>query len=413
MLCAFLQPEVHQCFHQEVAYLKHHFCNLGHGGDAYVLGDASNGLQWHVYVADADHTAPRPQSAPATYSLEVCMTELCPEKALQFFRSDSFISAQHTSTSSGIQSLLPTAQIDDYVFEPCGYSMNSMEGAGFATIHITPEDGFSYASFEVSNYATSSLDINKLVSTVVDIFNPGKMTVALTVDTNLPCCMWGESVQTPNRYTCHAQTSQQFTCGGRTAFYSMARNAKQSPDSDPVSPMTVLERPASLMSFSGVSDSDRFSSIDTASSAGEARCAAPKEAVVQASPVDDALDSQRVSVMKVLECFNATMVEVGNDAAYDAFIKKVHSVTPLGQTYNLLPNCSLGSYSVHCSNQILPFFSWCLQMCCTLSTAPDKSRGVKLPCMVACTSLSGCVCVCVDSCTSCLPLSMLELPCVA
>ncbi len=319
-----LQPQVYQCFDQEVAYLKQHFGTLGHGGDAYVLGDASNSLQWHVYVADADHMAPKPQAAPAVYSLEVCMTELCPEKALQFFRSDSFVSAQHTSTSSGIQSLVPNALIDDYVFEPCGYSMNSMEGAGFSTIHITPEDGFSYASFEISNYATSSLDINQLVATVVDIFNPGKMTVALTVDTNLPCCIWGESVQTPTRYTCHAQVSQMFSCGGRTSFYSMARDAKPSTDADPVSPMTVLERPASLMSFSGVSDSDRFSNIDTASSSDDSRSAAvPKEAAVQAVPASGPLDSQRVSVMKVLECFNAAMVDVGNDAAYDAFIKKV------------------------------------------------------------------------------------------
>ncbi|KAL0054651.1 hypothetical protein WJX82_000445 [Trebouxia sp. C0006] len=180
------QPEVYQCFDQEVAYLKQHFGELGHGGDAYVLGDASNGLQ-----------------------------------------NDSFVSAQHTSTSSGIQSLVPNALIDDYVFEPCGYSMNSMEGAGFSTIHITPEDGFSYASFEISNYATSSLDINSLVASVVDIFNPGKV-------------------------------SQRFTCGGRTAFYSLARDAKQHAEAEPV-----------------------------------------------------------------LECYNATMVETGNDAAYDAFIKKV------------------------------------------------------------------------------------------
>lgn len=326
-----LQPEVYQCFDQEVAYLKQHFGKLGHGGDAYVLGDASNGLQWHVYVADADHTIPRPQAAPAVYSLEVCMTELCPERALQFFRNDSFVSAQHTSTSSGIQSLVPNALIDDYVFEPCGYSMNSMEGAGFSTIHITPENGFSYASFEISNYATSSLDINNLVASVVDIFNPGKMTVALTVDTNLPCCIWGESVQTPERYTCHAQVSQRFTCGGRTAFYSMARDAKQHTDAEPVSPMTVLDRPASLMSFSGVSDSDRFSSIDTASSAAasagdDARNPASKEAAAALPmpvPASKPVDSQHVSVLKVLECYNATMVETGNDAAYDAFIKKV------------------------------------------------------------------------------------------
>lgn len=328
-----LQPEVYQCFDQEVAYLKQHFGNLGHGGDAYVLGDASNGLQWHVYVADADHRAPhQPQAGPATYSLEVCMTELCPQKALQFFRNSSFVSAQHTSTASGIQRLVPNALIDDYLFEPCGYSMNSMEGSGFSTIHITPEEGFSYASFEISNYATTSLDINQLVSTVVDIFYPGKMTVALTVDTNLPCCLWGESVQTPASYTCHASTSQMFSCGGRTAFYSMARDAKIHTEAEPVSPMTVLESPASLMSFSCVSESDRFSIVDTASSSAAAddviRGPASKEPaakeVAPPAPAAEAVDSERVSVMKVLECFNATMIDVGNDAAYDAFIKKVN-----------------------------------------------------------------------------------------
>lgn len=34
-------------------------------------------------------------------------------------------------------------------FEPCGYSMNGMDGAQASTIHITPETGFSYASVEV------------------------------------------------------------------------------------------------------------------------------------------------------------------------------------------------------------------------------------------------------------------------
>ena len=322
-----LQPEVYQCFDQEVAYLKQHFGNLGHGGDAYVLGDASNGLQWHVYVAGADHTAPiQSPAGPATYSLEVCMTELCSQKALQFFRNSSFISAQHTSTDSGIHRLVPNALIDDYVFEPCGYSMNSMEGAGFSTIHITPEEGFSYASFEISNYATTSLDINQLVTIVVDIFNPGKLTVALTVDTNLPCCLWGESVQTPASYTCHASASQMFSCGGRTAFYSMARDAKTHTGADVVIPMTVLESPASLMSFSCASDSDRFSTVDTASSSAAAddviRAPGSKE-MAPSAPAAEAVDSQRVSVMKVLECFNATMIDVGNDAAYDAFIKKV------------------------------------------------------------------------------------------
>lgn len=44
--------------------------------------------------------SPRPQ---------VCMTGLSTRKAAQFFRSDSFISAQHTTLASGIQALVPGA----------------------------------------------------------------------------------------------------------------------------------------------------------------------------------------------------------------------------------------------------------------------------------------------------------------
>lgn len=50
------------------------------------------------------------------------------------------------------------AVIDDYVFEPCGYSMNGQQGGVFSTIHITPEDGFSYASFELCGYDPDAVD---------------------------------------------------------------------------------------------------------------------------------------------------------------------------------------------------------------------------------------------------------------
>lgn len=313
-----MQPEVYQNFDHEVSFLKQHFGHLGHGGDAHILGDSSTGLQWHVYVAGAEATVHQP--AAAVYSLEVCMTELCQEKAVQFFRSNHFISAQHTSTSSGIQALLPNASIDDYVFEPCGYSMNGMEGAGFSTIHITPEDGFSYASFEVSNYPTQDLDINQLVTALVQIFNPGKLTVALTVDTNLPCCIWGESVQTPEKYSCHASCKQSFTCGGRTSFYSMAKQTKAPLSGmvpEPVSPMTIIERPPSAMSMSCHSDFDRFSNMDAAE---DIRC---KDSTAAVSSPPDPTFGNRMSVMSVLQCYNATMLDVGNDATYDAFINKV------------------------------------------------------------------------------------------
>lgn len=44
------------------------------------------------------------------------------------------------TTETGIRRLVPAADIDDYVFEPCGYSMNGILEGGFMTIHITPEE---------------------------------------------------------------------------------------------------------------------------------------------------------------------------------------------------------------------------------------------------------------------------------
>jgi S-adenosylmethionine decarboxylase proenzyme len=47
------QPFPYTSFDQEAMYLRKHFGHLGGGGSAYVLGDMFNGLQWHIYVADA------------------------------------------------------------------------------------------------------------------------------------------------------------------------------------------------------------------------------------------------------------------------------------------------------------------------------------------------------------------------
>ncbi|WP_427982784.1 adenosylmethionine decarboxylase [Agarivorans sp.] len=46
--------------------------------------------------------------------------------------------------------LFPGFTIDDYLFEPHGYSMNALRGEHYATIHVTPEQHSSYVSLETN-----------------------------------------------------------------------------------------------------------------------------------------------------------------------------------------------------------------------------------------------------------------------
>lgn len=73
---------------------------------------------------------------------------------------------------------------DAFSFSPCGYSSNSISstpGGYYYTLHITPESGWSYASFE-TNYpfsAHSSVGIVDVLTRVLAIFKPGRFSLTL------------------------------------------------------------------------------------------------------------------------------------------------------------------------------------------------------------------------------------------
>ncbi|SCV74593.1 BQ2448_7622 [Microbotryum intermedium] len=140
-------------------------------------------------------------------TLEILMTRLSPRACASFYHPGSSADTPYTSypdiapevdahslgtslsTKLGITSLLPDATLDAFLFSPCGFSSNAVRGERYATIHVTPEPAYSYASFETnldlslspSDVESSSASLQKLVERVLTIFEPATLSITLFV----------------------------------------------------------------------------------------------------------------------------------------------------------------------------------------------------------------------------------------
>jgi len=160
-----LQHQLHQSFDKEVSHLDKKFKN----GAAYVLGRTNKDC-WHLYTLDNGCVEQPDQT------FELLMWDMCPEK-MKIFTKEICTNGQEASKKSGIIDIIPGIRIDDFLFEPCGYSMNGiLPGGYYITIHVTPEPHCSYVSFE-SNVPQESYD--DLIKKVLDCFNPGKFLMTV------------------------------------------------------------------------------------------------------------------------------------------------------------------------------------------------------------------------------------------
>lgn len=222
------QQTPHSSWDSEVAYLDGVFQDRGEGkGNAYVVGKV-NGDYWLLWmispgVQDDDdplYTPPAVEMAefPAVssvnpdYTIEILMSDLAPEAREPFFSPsaqeneeppDPHIAGQTLSSRLGLDGLFPSdrTKLDAYAFTPCGYSANALirgsdtSGEGYYTIHVTPEAGWSYASFECNVPLTMSAsgagnssrdvdampDLQTLIARVVRVFRPQRLTLTLFV----------------------------------------------------------------------------------------------------------------------------------------------------------------------------------------------------------------------------------------
>ena len=104
------------------------------------------------------------------------MSDLSPAVLAEFFVAEN-ATGEEATRRTGIDKIILGSTIDAFQFDPCGYSANGiLEGGYYWTIHVTPEDSFSYASFE-TNYPTA--DYHKMLEKVLKIFKPKHFNVAV------------------------------------------------------------------------------------------------------------------------------------------------------------------------------------------------------------------------------------------
>lgn len=219
------QQGPHREWRAEVEYLDKIF--EPHRGSAYTVGKV-NGDHWLLYLTNPGDDCgnangselPRGMTASLKpvrleqdYTLEILMTKLSSDARSAFFFPTAGSGpvpsakdlAQDLSHKLGIDTLFASSMttLDAFAFTPCGYSANALlrpaaGPEGYYTIHVTPEDGWSYASFEcnvpLSHYSTSDEhtkilpDLRTLIQRVVQIFQPGHLSLTLfvTSSTDMP-----------------------------------------------------------------------------------------------------------------------------------------------------------------------------------------------------------------------------------
>lgn len=173
------QPEVHRVFQKESHTLVRHFTGFGNMVTEDLGNDESN--KFH-FVAAESSTLSVSEVKTDGVTVEILMKGLDKIKASAFTKSGA---AGRMKSASGIDRIFPESTISEYEFTPCGYSMNGIQGSSVYTIHVTPEDAFSFASFEAYRYEFKGKgDFNQVVKKVLDCFGPSQFIVTVHLSSN-------------------------------------------------------------------------------------------------------------------------------------------------------------------------------------------------------------------------------------
>jgi S-adenosylmethionine decarboxylase len=125
----------------------------------------------HLFATDRSY---EPDDDDVT--IEVLMHGIS-EDVARLFRGSNATGAGSRASQIGLDTLVSSepVEVDEFAFQPAGYSMNGMRDKTYVSLHVTPSTIGSYVSFETN--ADVRADPDRFVSRVVERFRPDSFDV--------------------------------------------------------------------------------------------------------------------------------------------------------------------------------------------------------------------------------------------
>jgi S-adenosylmethionine decarboxylase len=81
-------------------------------------------------------------------TIELLMYDM--DKELSKYLTTKGLAREQVREFLGVEAVFPDFAIDDFSFDPYGYSLNAIKGHLYFTIHVTPQESSPYVSFETN-----------------------------------------------------------------------------------------------------------------------------------------------------------------------------------------------------------------------------------------------------------------------
>jgi len=167
----------------------------------------------HNYLFHLDKEY-KPQSDDKTYELLVYHIASDVSKNL----TSGKLNAKEIRELLKLDQIIPGFEIDDFVFQPFGYSLNAIDKDGeYLTIHVTPQEESSYVSFE------SSINLVEKAPIILETLRPH----AFDLMTFNPQGYENSFESIPAIYQNQTLVRESISCGYNVEFAHFSKNERE------------------------------------------------------------------------------------------------------------------------------------------------------------------------------------------